>query len=112
VRYVHGDFVELAGSIPAADIVTLVRVVNVYPGWERLIRLSAERARRVYGLVYPRDTPFVRHLRLELMLRGPVRASVRPDDAIERVLRERGLSRHFSLSVGPVWELAVYRRRV
>jgi hypothetical protein len=49
---------------------------------------------------------------LNFMLRGPVRASVRPDDANERVLRERGLSRHFSLSVGPVWELAVYRRRV
>jgi hypothetical protein len=38
----------------------LDRVVNVYPDWQRLIRLSAERGRRLYGLVYPRDTPFVR----------------------------------------------------
>jgi magnesium-protoporphyrin O-methyltransferase len=44
VTYRHGDFVELAESVPAADIVTLDRVINVYPDWERLIGLSAERA--------------------------------------------------------------------
>jgi len=31
VTYRHGDFVELAESIPPADIVTLDRVINVYP---------------------------------------------------------------------------------
>jgi hypothetical protein len=36
-------------------IVTLDRVINVYPDWQRLIELSAARARRLYGLVYPRD---------------------------------------------------------
>jgi 2-polyprenyl-3-methyl-5-hydroxy-6-metoxy-1,4-benzoquinol methylase len=115
VTYRHGDFVELAESVPPADIVTLDRVINVYPDWERLARLSAERARRLYGLVYPRDTPAVRliifAMNLVLRLRGKsVRASVHPVEAIERIAREDGLSPHFSRSVGRAWQVAVYRR--
>ena len=56
VTYHHGDFVDLAESIQPADVVTLDRVLNVYPDWERLASLSAERARRLYGVVIPRDT--------------------------------------------------------
>ena len=57
VTYVHGDFAELADSIPPADIVTVDRVLNVYPDWERLAGLAAAHAQRLLGLVYPRDTP-------------------------------------------------------
>src|SRR5688572_32531388 len=39
---------------------SLDRVINVCPDWKRLIYLSATRARRLYGLVYPRDTLPVR----------------------------------------------------
>lgn len=115
VTYRHGDFVELAESVPPADIVTLDRVLNVYPDVDQLAGLSAERARRLYGLVYPRDTRMVRlvvsamNLVLRL-LRKPVRVFVHPVDAIERVLRENGLSPHFSRRVGSVWQVAVYRR--
>jgi 2-polyprenyl-3-methyl-5-hydroxy-6-metoxy-1,4-benzoquinol methylase len=115
VTYRHGDFVELAGSVPAADIVTLDRVINVYPDWERLIGRSAEHAQRLYGLVHPRDTRFMRLVVFAMnlvlrVLRKPVRVSVPPVDAIERVVREHGLSPHFSQGVGPAWQVAVYRR--
>jgi Methyltransferase domain len=115
VTYRHGDFVELAESIPPADIVTLDRVINVYPDWERLTQLSAARAQRLYGLVYPRDTPMVRLVvfAMNLMLRlrrKTVRASIRPVDAIEQIAQENGLSVSFSRSVGPAWQVAVYRR--
>jgi 2-polyprenyl-3-methyl-5-hydroxy-6-metoxy-1,4-benzoquinol methylase len=108
----HGDFIELAASIPPADIVTLDRVVNVYPDWERLVALSAERAQHLYGLVFPRDTRQVRLgvVAINLIFRGPVRAAVRPVDAIERILGEQGLRPHFTRTVGPVWQVAVYRR--
>jgi hypothetical protein len=42
--------------------------------------------------------------------RKAVRASIRPDDAIERIARENGLNPHVSRSVGPAWQVAVYRR--
>jgi 2-polyprenyl-3-methyl-5-hydroxy-6-metoxy-1,4-benzoquinol methylase len=113
--YQLGDFVELAESVAPADIVTLDRVINVYPDVDRLIGLSAGHARRVYGLVYPRDTLSVRLLfsvmNLVLrLLRKPVRGFVHPANAIERVVRENGLSPHFSRKVGSVWQVAVYRR--
>ena len=115
VKYRHGDFVELVDSIPPADIVTLDRVINVYPDWERLVELSAARAQRFYGLVYPRNTPMVKLVILVMNLvlhlrRKSVRASIRPVDAIERIVRESGLSPHFSQSVGPAWQVAIYRR--
>jgi Methyltransferase domain len=115
VTYRHGDFVELAESVPPADIVTLDRVLNVYPDWTRLVELSAARAHRLYGLVYPRDTPMVRFVILVMNLvlrlrRARVRAAIRPVDEIERIARENGLALHASKNVGPAWQVAVYHR--
>jgi 2-polyprenyl-3-methyl-5-hydroxy-6-metoxy-1,4-benzoquinol methylase len=115
VRYRHGDFVELAESVAPADIVTLDRVINVYPDWERLAGLAAARAQRMYGLVYPRDTHMVRLVILAMnlllrLLRKPVRAAIRPADAIERIARENGLSPHLTRNVGPAWQIALFRR--
>lgn len=115
VTYHHGDFVDLAESIEPADVVTLDRVLNVYPDWERLASLSADRARRLYGVVIPRDTRFVRlviaAINLVLRLRRQrVRAAVVPIGELERILRQRGLSRRFSATVGPAWQVVLYRR--
>jgi magnesium-protoporphyrin O-methyltransferase len=112
VTYHHGDFLELAGTIPPADIVTLDRVINVCPDWTRLIELSAARARRLYGLVYPRDTRPVRmvvRVMNLLVWRGPVRASVPSPDVIGRLTSQAGLLRFFSKTTGP-WQVSVYRR--
>lgn len=112
VTYYHGDFLELAETIPSADIVTLDRVINVYSDWKRLIHTSAARARRLYGLVYPRDTPPVRLIVSVMNLlvwRGPVHASVRPPEMIDKLVSEAGLARYFSKTTGP-WQIAVYRR--
>ena len=64
----------------------------------------------LYGLVYPRDTRIVRLVVVALslilrLLRKPVRGFVRPVDAIERVVRENGLSPYFSQRVAPVWQV-------
>jgi magnesium-protoporphyrin O-methyltransferase len=112
VAYHHGDFLELAETIPPADIVTLDRVINVCPDWKRLVSLSAARARRLYGVVYPRDTRPVRMVVSVMNLlvwRGPVHASVPPADVIDRLTSEAGLVRFFSKTTGP-WQVAVYRR--
>lgn len=53
VTFNLGDFVDLAGSVPPADIVTLDRVVNSYPDAYRLVEVSADHAQRLYGLVVP-----------------------------------------------------------
>lgn len=55
MRYVEGDFVALSTDIDLADVVTLDRVVCCYPDMPALIDASASRARRFYGLVFPRE---------------------------------------------------------
>jgi 2-polyprenyl-3-methyl-5-hydroxy-6-metoxy-1,4-benzoquinol methylase len=115
VTYLHGDFVDLVDSVPAAEIVTLDRVVNVYPDWERLAELAAGHTQRLLGLAYPRDTRMVRLVvsAMNLMLRlrrKPVRAAVRSDLAIERIALEHGLAPHIARDVGPAWRIAVFRR--
>jgi hypothetical protein len=115
ITYQLGDFVELAPSVPPAVIVTLERVLNVYPDWEQLASMSAGRARRLYGIVVPRNTPFVRMVisAINLMLwlqRKRLRAAVVPIDAIDRVLGTMGFRRQSSARVGPALQVAIYRR--
>ena len=115
VTFHRGDFVDLAESIQSADVVTLDRVLNVYPDWERLASLSAVRATRLYGVVIPRDTLFVRFVIgginvAQQLRRKRVRAAIVPIDALERTLRARGLHRCFSENVGPAWLVLLYRR--
>jgi magnesium-protoporphyrin O-methyltransferase len=114
VTYHHGDFVDLAEAISSADIVTLDRVLNVYPDWQRLATLSAARAQRLYGLVYPRSTPMVKAviaaINLRMRLKGhEVRAAAVPAEAIDEIARINGLSPHLVQDVGPAWQVAVYR---
>ena len=101
-------------SIPPADIVTLDRVLNVYPDWERLGFMAAERTRRVLGIVVPRDTPMVRLvvavMNVVLRLRRQsIRARVIQIEAIERMARRAGLARTYSHAVG-AWQVLAYRR--
>jgi 2-polyprenyl-3-methyl-5-hydroxy-6-metoxy-1,4-benzoquinol methylase len=115
VTYVHGDVVDLADSILPADIVTVDRVVNVYPSWEGVAGLAAAHAQRLLGLVYPRDTRMTRlvvsAMNLKLSLQNkPVRAAIRPGDAVERIARENGLAPHVALDIGPAWHIAIFRR--
>ena len=53
VRQLRGDFVELAGEVEPADVVTLDRVICCYPDMEALVGRSADRARRLYGSSIP-----------------------------------------------------------
>jgi magnesium-protoporphyrin O-methyltransferase len=95
--------------------VTLERVLNAYPEWELLASLSAKRSRRLYAVVVPRDTSFVKLvisvMNLVLRLRRQqVRATVIPINEPERVGCENGLSQCFVQTVGPTWQVVLYRR--
>jgi tRNA A58 N-methylase Trm61 len=116
VSYETGDFVDLADTIPSADIVVLERVLNVYTDWQRLAAVSAEHAERLYAVVIPRDGLIVKFvialINLRLRLRGQhVRARIVPIEALEAIVREHGLSPSSKQAVGPAWLVAVYRRR-
>ena len=114
VEFVHGDFVEVASSLHDADLVTLDRVICCYPDMERLVALSAAKARRLVGAVYPRDRWWVRFAFAAANLvcrirRTAFRVYVHPPPAIDGVLRAHGLERR-SLRCTLLWEVVVYAR--
>ena len=114
VKYHHGNFVDLAPDIAPADIVTLDRVICCYPDMEKLVSLSAARSRKVYGVVYPRHTWWIK-IGLALgnlffRLRGSsFRTFVHPTEAVEALLESHGLKRH-SYRQTLVWQVVVYTR--
>jgi magnesium-protoporphyrin O-methyltransferase len=114
IRYVHGDFTELAALVGPADIVTLDRVICCYHDVRGLVSKSAAKARRLYGLVYPRDrlpvrlVLFLENLMLRLR-RSPFRAFVHATELVDRLVREAGL-RPLLQENTFAWQVVVYER--
>lgn len=114
VSYVHGDFVALAPEIAPADIVALDRVICCYPDMPALVGAAAARAGRLLGLVYPRDTWWVR-LGLRAVNAGfalqrvAFRVFCHPTAAVEAEARRAGLARRLLHTRGP-WQVVVYER--
>jgi 2-polyprenyl-3-methyl-5-hydroxy-6-metoxy-1,4-benzoquinol methylase len=113
----QGDFVALAEQIEPADVVTLDRVICCYPDMEALVGASADRSRRLYGLVYPRDAWWVRlavrAFNLGLRVgRRVFRVHVHRTAAVDAVARRQGLTPSFHRHAGPIWQVAVYVREL
>lgn len=114
VSYHYGNFVDLAKDIDSADIVTLDRVICCYDDMEKLVSLSAGRARKLYGVVYPRDTWWIKiglavgNL-LSRLQRSPYRAFAHPTQAVEALVNSLGLKRS-SYRQTLVWQVVVYSR--
>ncbi|HLE05702.1 MAG TPA: class I SAM-dependent methyltransferase [Anaerolineales bacterium] len=114
ITYVNGDFVSLAVAIPETDIVTLDRVICCYDDVKALVSLSASKARKLYGVVYPRSTWWVR---LPLLLvnlghrvrRSPFRAFVHPSELVDELIRNAGLTPVYHQNTFP-WQVFVYQR--
>lgn len=112
--FVDGDFVSRATTLDPADIVTLDRVVCCYPDAESLVRLSASRARWLYGLVLPRDRSIIR-LGLRLLnvwfrIRGlAYRSFAHPNDRVDAILAGTGL-RPASEATTFFWRVVLYER--
>jgi hypothetical protein len=115
ISYHAGDFVALADRIAPADIVTLDRVICCYPDMESLVGRSADRAQRLYALVYPRDTWWVglgfRAMNLVMSVaRRAFRVYLHPATAVDAVARRHGLTPRLARRAGPVWQIALYTR--
>jgi 2-polyprenyl-3-methyl-5-hydroxy-6-metoxy-1,4-benzoquinol methylase len=114
ITYYHGDFVDLAPQLPQADIVTLDRVICCYPHMQALVGLSAARAAKFYGVVFPRDTGWMKAggWLVNLLLRlqhNAFRAFVHPTTEVEAVVRANGLERRYYRKTF-LWQVLVYAR--
>ena len=113
--FVYGDFVALADTLPAADIVTLDRVICCYHDMAALTSLSARKATRLYGAVYPRASAWVGFAMAAVnafyrIKRSDFRVFHHPPSSIDTALRAAGLEQQ-SVRRTIAWEVVVYARR-
>ncbi len=112
--YRFGNFVDLAEQVPPADIVTLDRVICCYPDMRALVELSSARARKLYGVVFPRDLWWIRiagviYNFILSLGRDSFRIFIHPTKEIEAIIRANGLQRHFYRKT-MIWQIIVYSR--
>ena len=111
----HGDFLDVAESIPPADVVTLERVICCYPNMEELVRTSAAKARKVYALVYPRYVSWLKFLirlaNLYFRLRNSnFRVYLHDPARVNRILEENGWRTQYHRETF-IWLVTVYTHR-
>lgn len=109
-----GDFVELAPEIEPADVVTLDRVVCCDPNLVGLLGPAAERARRMVGLVYPRDAWWNRVAARVIaafgwLTRDTTRWHLHPTREIDAILAGAGFRRR-ELDRTLIWQVVLYVR--
>lgn len=114
VEYRFGDVVELAGSLPPADVVALDRVVCCYPDLAGLLGAAIATSPRLIGLVHPTDGPWIRgSMAIFNAVSGLLRRHhsfyVHRRAEIDRLMGEAGFTeRHRGR--GWFWKVTVYAR--
>jgi magnesium-protoporphyrin O-methyltransferase len=114
LEIVDGDFTRAAAGVGAADLVALDRVVCCFGDVERLVRLSAARARRAYALVLPRDRWFIRAGIAALNVvswirREPYRAYAHANARVDELVAAEGLRPRDERRT-MFWRVVVYDR--
>jgi magnesium-protoporphyrin O-methyltransferase len=114
-QYHHGNFLDLAPQINAADIVTLDRVICCFPDMPGMVQRSAERAKRFYGLIYPRDAFYMRLAdkvgnSFLWLTRNKFRFFVHPAAQVDALVRAQGLQPRYHANADLFWQVLVYAR--
>ena len=110
----YGDFVQVAPSIGVSDIVTLDRVICCYKDLDAIVKLSAQRSRRAFGLVYPRRTWRTRCglsiiNTVQRLRRSAYRAYAHAPSRVESLLQAEGLAVTHKQRTW-LWHVALYHR--
>ncbi len=114
IRHLHGNFVDLAGEVAPADIVTLDRVLCCYDDAPSLLESSAAKAKQLLGLVYPIDARWVK-IGVRLLngllgvLRKHFRAYLPPSSMVEAIAQAHGFQKSAYYRRG-IWQVVVYSR--
>lgn len=109
-----GLFEAVAAEIEPADVVTLDRVVCCDPDLPGLLERVTERARRMVGLVYPRETWWNRVASRVFaawgwITRDPTRWHLHATADLDGILRAAGFQRR-EIDRSFVWQVVLYVR--
>ncbi len=114
VTYHQGNFIDIAPTLEQADIVTLDRVLCCFPDVDDMVVASTAKARKYYGVVYPRNWLLSRVVvkvgNLALKVRGnPFRIFVHKPRHIDDLIRNAGFQPRYEGKT-LVWHVALYER--
>lgn len=115
IEFYHGDFLAVAKDISTQDIVTLDRVICCFDEVEKLVGLSAERAGKYYGVIYPRDVWWIKggfnsaNFFLKLFKRD-FQAFIHPTKLVEGIVKKIGLERRIYYATAGIWQVALFSR--
>ena len=109
-----GTLESLAGTVAAADVVTLDRVVCCDPDLPALLEVVTGRARRMIGLVFPRTTWWNRLAARAMaawgwVSRDPTRWYLHSTEEVDGILRAAGFARR-DVDRTFIWQVALYVR--
>jgi len=111
---VLGDFVACSADLAPADLVTLDKVICCYPDMPALVGASATKARKLYGIVVPKDGWCVRvaasigNLALRIV-RFEFEGFVHPLSKIDAAVEGNGLTLSSTASYW-IWSVRLYAR--
>ncbi len=116
VQFHFGEFPAEGSALPAADVVTLDRVVCCDPDYAGLLRAAADHARRVLAFSYPRARWY---LRLTAVIKNAIRRLsgsefrffVHSPDRMKAVLEKAGLRRVWEGGTW-IWAVDLFERTV
>jgi SAM-dependent methyltransferase len=116
VTFIHADFTDVESSLPAADIVTLDRVVCCYPDFRRLLQAASRHSQLALALTYPREAWYLRITWplmnfFQRLRKDPFRVFLHPISEMDSLLKKEGFER-VTVRRLFVWEMALYQRAV
>ncbi|MFW9916205.1 MAG: methyltransferase domain-containing protein [Candidatus Thorarchaeota archaeon] len=115
ISFYQGNFVDIASQIPPTDVVTLDRVICCYHDMEGLVASSANHAKEVYGIIYPRDSwwmkPFFSIYNLvQKIMRSKFRVFIHKRQDIMAILDAEKFESYYYRKAG-IWQIEVFKRR-
>ncbi|MEJ2094596.1 MAG: hypothetical protein P8X93_05375 [Gammaproteobacteria bacterium] len=114
ISLIQGDFVSVENQIKPAEIVTLDKVICCYDDMVSLVKASVEKAKNLYGVIYPRDTWWIKIVVgienfIQRIKGTSFRVFVHPTIQVDRIVRENGMKRVFYRKLID-WQIVVYAR--
>ncbi|MDH3944885.1 MAG: class I SAM-dependent methyltransferase [Anaerolineae bacterium] len=114
VEYKFGNFVDLAGEIDHADIVTLDKVICCFDDMRALVARSSAKAKNFYGVIFPRDTWWLKFgfrilNKIPFITKDGFNTFLHPTQEIEDLISANGLKRSF-YHRGLFWQVIGYSR--
>ncbi len=112
--YTHGDLTSVNGSVHLSDIVILDKVLCCYPDPEKLIDISAAKARILYAVSYPRKSwyaaiGFSMAQRMGMLFRWSFHPYYHQPARLDALIMQHGLQQ-VDTRTTPIWQVKLFRR--